>query len=231
MAFTFTILSCFVIGYASAHTQWNLQPTMDALNLLRRNHCSPNVTLSTTVSKAAQAWADTMARHDLWRHSSSPYGENLAANNANSRREFNSTDWNKYLASAMRQWYGEVTLYNFRNPVYSSATGHFTQLVWYKMTEVGIGVAYSDASRRVYIVMHYNPPGNYKGQFDINVFPTERCSPPARSPPARSPPPSPVRKIRPPPPPPPPPYSPPPRPQPRSKPRPKPRPSPAKKQG
>ena len=49
-------------------------------------------------------------------------------------------------------------------------TGHFTQVVWVKSTELGMGHATSQ-SGSVYTVARYSPPGNYTnpGQFEQNV--------------------------------------------------------------
>ena len=73
--------------------------------------------------------------------------------------------------------YDEVCDYDFDNPGYSSATGHFTQVVWKASTELGIG-SYSGKktiNNRVwtctYIVARYKPGGNGNnpGYFSDNV--------------------------------------------------------------
>ncbi|KAF8888246.1 CAP domain-containing protein [Infundibulicybe gibba] len=60
------------------------------------------------------------------------------------------------------------------NPGFSSATGHFTQVVWKGTTQVacavancGAGTIFSQASG--YVVCRYSPPGNVIGQFPQNV--------------------------------------------------------------
>lgn len=54
------------------------------------------------------------------------------------------------------------------------ATGHFTQVVWKESQKLGVGVARS-SSGRVYVVAQYTPPGNYLGQFQANVRPSNSC--------------------------------------------------------
>lgn len=67
------------------------------------------------------------AKDDLI-HSKGPYGENLC-----------------YTTSAaltcVQGWYDEIEDYDFRRPGWSSATGHFTQLVWKSSETLGVGQA------------------------------------------------------------------------------------------
>ena len=68
------------------------------------------------------------------------------------------------------KWYNEIDDpgYDFSNPGWSSGIGHFTQVVWVKSTELGMGhAATSDGS--VYTVARYAPAGNFMGQFADNV--------------------------------------------------------------
>jgi hypothetical protein len=64
-------------------------------------------------------------------------------------------------------WYDEVQQYDFNNPGFSMATGHFTQLVWKASTRLGIG--YASEGGYTVVVGLYNPAGNVKGQFPQNV--------------------------------------------------------------
>ena len=46
--------------------------------------------------------------------------------------------------------------------------GHFTQLVWDTTTRLGVGLAKSSTGRNI-VVMKYDPPGNYVGQYTKHV--------------------------------------------------------------
>ena len=70
-------------------------------------------------------------------------------------------------------WYNEVSQYSYSPGGFSSATGHFTQLVWKGSKKLGVGVAYNSARTKVYVVARYSPPGNYLNQFSTNVLPRQ----------------------------------------------------------
>uniref|UniRef100_A0A0N5ALB9 SCP domain-containing protein n=1 Tax=Syphacia muris TaxID=451379 RepID=A0A0N5ALB9_9BILA len=81
------------------------------------------------------------------------YGENLYA----------GSDSDK----AVKTWYNEKNKYDYSRPGFSSATGHFTQLVWKSSKKIGIGMASS--SGMTYVVANFYPAGNYISQFEENV--------------------------------------------------------------
>jgi len=134
-------------------------------NIYRVKHQAPPMTLSDTVNQDAQTWADYLARVDKFEHAPwadrNGQGENLA-------RFSRSSDTVGQQSTTM--WYNEVANYDFNNPVFGMNTGHFTQVVWVKSTELGVGVATS-ASGKVYVVARYLPSGNWSGQFATNVLP------------------------------------------------------------
>ena len=66
-------------------------------------------------------------------------------------------------------WYDEIKNYDFSNPGFASNTGHFTQVIWKKSSEIGLGMAKSE-SGKTYFVAHYLPAGNILGEFDKNVI-------------------------------------------------------------
>jgi len=49
--------------------------------------------------------------------------------------------------------------------------GHFTQCIWKGSREIGIGRAFADKGRSVYVVCNYFPAGNVIGHLRDNVLP------------------------------------------------------------
>ena len=92
------------------------------------------------------------------------HGENLAAGFAD-------------FAASTDAWYGEVKGYDFGNPGFSSATGHFTQLVWVNTSAIGCGV--TNCRFGPYYVCEYERPGNilWGGEGDETVFFRENVLP------------------------------------------------------
>lgn len=70
-------------------------------------------------------------------------------------------------------WGNERLKYDYNNPGFSSATGHFTQVVWKQSTNLGCGWKRchggSGKANGYYVVCRYTPPGNYQGRFKKNV--------------------------------------------------------------
>uniref|UniRef100_A0A0K0FXA8 CAP domain-containing protein (inferred by orthology to a human protein) n=1 Tax=Strongyloides venezuelensis TaxID=75913 RepID=A0A0K0FXA8_STRVS len=130
-------------------------------NKYRRAHGVPNLVVDSGLAAKAQKYAEYLAQirqlvHDR-RNSIEKTGENLA---------FGSP-----LIShlAVKKWYDEIELYDFNRPGFSSATGHFTQLVWKDSRKAGFGVAVSSDGKGVYVVCKYTPPGNYNNKYSENV--------------------------------------------------------------
>lgn len=108
--------------------------------------------------------AQSNADLNKMQHSSGPYGENLFCS---SNSKLNDT---AAVIQATNLWYGEVSQYNYTKPEFSMETGHFTQVVWVNSKNLGIAIARSNTTGRVYVCASYDPPGNYKGQFTQNVL-------------------------------------------------------------
>lgn len=111
----------------------------------------------------AQKRAYELTKTDVLAHpANSPYGENLASS---SLKESTCSD-------LIEMWYDEESSYNWQNPSFSTATGHFSQVVW--RDSVRIGCARDFSNRGVYLVCNYDPPGNVMGQFRSQVTPPKR---------------------------------------------------------
>ena len=84
-----------------------------------------------------------------------------------------------YASHIVKMWYYEIERYDFKNPGFSSATKHFTQVVWKSTSQVGCGIAIgqktSDGRYRVYGVCQYKDAGNVVSSttdfFSLNVLP------------------------------------------------------------
>jgi glioma pathogenesis-related protein 2 len=90
----------------------------------------------------------------------SGYGENLYWSAS-------SAPFTPNCDSAVSSWYSESSSYSYANPGFSSATGHFTQLIWAATTKEGCaacgGQDPGSPWHQVYVVCNYVPPGNYLG--------------------------------------------------------------------
>ena len=118
---------------------------------------------SNTLAADAYVWAKQMAKKDEMYHSQNNertgQGENLYYSS--------NTDSITPASNASRLWYEEINLYTY-SPIGSglnefSQIGHYTQMVWYNTTEIGIAMAVS-SSGKTYVTARYSPAGNYVGQ-------------------------------------------------------------------
>jgi ribosomal protein L18 len=157
-------LNSFVSTAASKH------------NAYRRIHRSPALVVSSPINATAQAWANQLATTGTFAHSASSQrkgaGENLYVFYTTASAIAPETLANK----AVQGWYDEVKQYRYTNPVFAAATGHFTQVVWKSSTQLGCGAAKGTKTlngtkyNAFYVVCHYAPAGNVRGQFAANVL-------------------------------------------------------------
>jgi hypothetical protein len=156
---------------------------VDHVNEYRRLHQAPPLVFSPVISEISQSWADHMANNNVFEHSvRSIYGENIA---------MTSNVGNDAMIQSIDMFYSEVSLYDYKKPVFSSQTGHFTQLVWMNTKEIGLGISTS-SNGYTYICTHYYPPGNYANDFIYNVKPKIEFTPPSNVLMKEPPPPSPL---------------------------------------
>jgi pathogenesis-related protein 1 len=104
---------------------------------------------SPTLAKYAQAWADELAKTgELDHNPDGKYGENL----------WGRTGGKPDVLGCVPGWYREKELYTPGTPGDGEA-GHYTQMVWSKTTEIGVGKAVSKQGKLI-VVANYNPKGN-----------------------------------------------------------------------
>jgi uncharacterized protein YkwD len=108
-------------------------------------------------------YAEKYASQCEFRHSSSPYGENLATGYPS-------------ISAAVKIWYNERERYSYNHPGYSTATGHFSQVVWKSTRKLGCGYVACNGKNGTpgkFLVCEYSPHGNVlnKKLFEENVLP------------------------------------------------------------
>ena len=155
----------------SALTSDQITEISNYINTYRAIHQSPPLTWDDTIASFSQQWSNTLLSENRFQHSGNEsYGENLAY------YEGYGTDVMTLLKKAVNDWYNEYTVYDYNNPVFSAATGHFTCLVWKSSTRFGMGISIDTATTKVDVTMNTSPPGNYEGEFAINVLPSVSIS-------------------------------------------------------
>ncbi|KAK6462805.1 hypothetical protein DFJ63DRAFT_313936 [Scheffersomyces coipomensis] len=104
-------------------------------------------------------------------HSGGPYGENLAAGYSGG---YDPVD----------AWYNEISQYDFSDPGFSEATGHFTQVVWKSTSTLGCARITCDNAWGQYTICEYSDTrGNIIGTdpaTGLNFF-AENVVPPLSS--------------------------------------------------
>ncbi|KAI0086018.1 CAP domain-containing protein [Irpex rosettiformis] len=131
-------------------------------NKFRSKYGAPNLSWSDALYPGTQQWA----KQCKFQHSqgNGKYGENLAAGTGNAYG----------FSNGLQDWMNEASKYDYNHPGFSSATGHFTQVVWKSSKQVacaiancGPGTIFGQPSKM--IVCRYSPAGNVIGHFPENV--------------------------------------------------------------
>jgi hypothetical protein len=136
------------------------------VNAYRAKNRAPPLIWDTTIAEFSQQWSYYLVSNDEFKHSgNNMYGENLAYFQGYGR------DTMGLIKKAIDLWYDEIKLYDFKNPGFSHATGHFTCLVWKSSTHFGMGFSINTATNAVDVTMNTSPPGNYSGRYEENVLP------------------------------------------------------------
>jgi len=128
---------------------------LDAHNKYRAKHGVSEFAWSDDLASFAFDHASTC----VFEHTHGKFGENLAAG-------FPTVE------DSVDGWYNEIDEYDFNNPGFGEATGHFTQVVWKGSSKVGcawVSCNTQDTPGR-YLVCEYENAGNVIGAFEENVF-------------------------------------------------------------
>jgi uncharacterized protein YkwD len=134
------------------------------------------MTISNSANNTAQTWAQYLAANGLLQHSAANQRNNAGENLYVYYTTAPSISSDSLANTAVQSWYYEVKAYNYNSPGFSSATGHFTQVVWKSSTQLGCGAARGTKTMNgtkfnaFYVVCHYIPAGNVQGQFPANVL-------------------------------------------------------------
>jgi len=134
---------------------------LEAHNSVRSKHQNtPPVAWSPQLASEAQGWA---SQCNGMNHGST--GENLYASTGSDDP-----------SQGIQAWYDEVSMYSYGNPSFDYSTGHFTQVVWAGTKEIGCGIQYCPNavgnSAGYLLVCRYQEPGNMRGDYESNVYPT-----------------------------------------------------------
>ncbi|XP_041050374.1 retinitis pigmentosa 1-like 1 protein [Carcharodon carcharias] len=137
---------------------------LNAHNEYRRLHATPPLTYNKEMIKDCQEWAEVLAPKGDMEHSDTKNGENIWYKWSSGEMVFTGKD-------PVDAWYEEIKDYDYSNPGFAAATGHFTQLLWKDTKEMAI--AYSVSGQVAISVAHYSPAGNItnEGYFEANVLP------------------------------------------------------------
>jgi hypothetical protein len=127
---------------------------LNSTNFFRAEHGARAVTYNKTLQRFASRYlAGNPSCH--FAHSGGPYGENIALGYPD-------------VGSGVDAWGDERDKYDFSQPGFDEATGHFTQLVWNTTTAVGCGRKLC-GERGWFLACEYWPRGNVIGQFGDHV--------------------------------------------------------------
>lgn len=142
------------------------------VNTYRAKNQAPPMIWDATISNFSQSWSNYLLTNNVFKHSGTPlYGENLAW------FQGYGTDPMSLLKKSIDNWYNEISLYDFNNPGFSEATGHFTCLVWVSSTKFAMGISIDTTTNTVDVTMNTSPPGNVIGKFAENVLPLITITP------------------------------------------------------
>jgi uncharacterized protein YkwD len=154
---------------ADATSEGLVREALDAINAYRTRHHVPPVVLDRELVSYARVRARWISRH-----------ERLAAGHDGLRPGTGETlywagrhhDRPVPARAAVDAWYDERERYDYGDPGYSWATGHFTQLVWKNTRRIGVARVAGRGRHwhETYIVVDWEKQGNVPGGYRQNVL-------------------------------------------------------------
>lgn len=153
------ISNCFYLTYSFAEETSLKKAVLSTHNALRAKHHADELTWDDELANFALQHANKC----IFKHSHASYGENLSAGYPS-------------ISAAIQGWYNEQQYYSYKNPSFSTKTGHFTQLIWKGTKKIGCAYVPCNGKNRTpgnFLVCEYSPAGNVLDEkyFLENVLP------------------------------------------------------------
>ena len=138
---------------------------LDIHNELRAKHSSGKLIIDEELQKFSQNWAEILASNErstnstmLWK--GKIIGESIYEGYSNG---FNMED-------VINNWYEKKELFDYELNSSQQNTNEFSQIVWKRSTQIGVGFAESH-NGVISVVINYFPAGNTRSDFKENVSP------------------------------------------------------------
>ena len=171
------LFSCLILLVSSLNLRntaaWDFTKFYNDLvslhNTLRTKHRVGKLTKLQAIATMAQKTATNCAKIKTLQHSQDKYNNQPVGQNLYVKTNAPSAN------DVMQGWYyKEEPNYNYSTGKSKNGgvIGHFTQVVWKSMTQIGCAVAtgtYLAYQNSYYVCCNYFPAGNYIGQYVQNV--------------------------------------------------------------
>ncbi|KAF6780194.1 hypothetical protein AHF37_00326 [Paragonimus kellicotti] len=143
--------------------------TMEIIKPVAPDKISRSLHDKEKLDRMASEWAQKLRESGQLAYSEYKYNGQLMGENICDRLTVDGKITGQTLVG---KWYEESKQYDYgHEPEATKTLGHFTQLVWRKTKELGVGFTASDTPGRALIVCFYHPPGNIKNEYMENVCP------------------------------------------------------------